>query len=502
MNSRVWRLCKVDKILKILFIIISVFLILPSILYMVKTRTILNFDNYYNFFINDGSHKIGSTIVYICTFSALSAIYIFFVIKKGYFKDIKKLLKYVAGVSIIFVGMIPWHSSDIFYYMGVGELHSVYGQNPYYKTIKQYVNENPEISQSDTIMKQGNLNYWSNTTVVYGPVAQTIFSIFTKISFKNIDICLIIFKLVNLIIHLLNCYLIYKITKKLKFPIIYGLNPYILMEFIGMVHNDIIVVFFVLLCMYFLLKRKQILPSVVFLAVATGIKYYTILLLPIVILYYFRKEKKILRKLFECVKYGIVFLIIMLLEYAIYYKDMSIFTAMMVQNDKLSKSIYSGIVGLGVLNGTKTINILGNVIYIRDVVIAIRKIVFMVFVVTYIRFCIDLLTSKDIKLYNALRKYNVELIIFLLSLGTFQQWYLIWLFACIPWQKSQMIRSIMGVSLAAEIGNTIYMFKTESYVYDAFFIGITVMLFIILKMCVKNQSYRNKKGWKYMCQNH
>lgn len=34
--------------------------------------------------------------------------------------------------------MLPWTSSDVFYYMGVGELDGVYNQNPYYVTMKDY----------------------------------------------------------------------------------------------------------------------------------------------------------------------------------------------------------------------------------------------------------------------------------------------------------------------------------------------------------------------------
>ena len=469
-------------VLKIMFVIISILLIIPSFIYLLKNGTIAEFKTYYNFFINDGKNKVLSTIVYICIFVGLSAMYLYFINKKEVFKNIKQLLKYVAGVSAIFIAMIPWHSSDIFYYMGVGELNSVYKQNPYYKTIKQYVNDNSEVVQNDSIIKQGYINYWSNTTVVYGPIAQLIFSIFTKISFKNLDLCLVLFKFVNFIIHLLNCFLIYKITKKLKFSIIYGLNPFILMEFMGMVHNDIIVVFFALLSLYFLIKRKKILLSIVFLAFATGIKYFTILLLPIVILYYFRNEKSVLKRIFECIKYGLFFLAIMFIEYALYYKDMSIFTAMMVQNEKFSKSIYSGIVGLGVLNNTNTINLFGKVIGLRELATFLRKTIFIIFAFTYVKFCIDLLITKDIKLTNILKKYNTKLIIFLLSLGTFQQWYLVWFFVTLFWQKSKTIKSILIVTLASEIANTIYMLKKESYVYDAFFILITAIIFLIWKI--------------------
>ena len=243
----------IKKNTKILFVILSIVFIIPSIIYLIKNGTVLGFENYYNFFIDDGKNKLLSTIVYLTIFLSLSAIYLYFINKKDSFKNIKQLLIYVAGVSAIFLVMLPWHSSDIFYYMGVGELNSVYGQNPYYETIKKYGNENPKVIENDYIMKQGYMNNWSNTTVVYGPIAQLIFSVVTKISFKNINFCLLLFKLLNLIVHLLNCYLIYKITKKLKFLIIYGLNPYVLMEFLGMVYYNSI---FHIISFLFFIKEK------------------------------------------------------------------------------------------------------------------------------------------------------------------------------------------------------------------------------------------------------
>ena len=268
---------------------------------------------------------------------------------------------------------------------------------------------------------------------------------------------------------------------------IYGLNPYIFMEFIGMVHNDIIVVLFILLSFYFLKKKKNLFISITFLAIATGIKYFTILLLPILVLYHFRNENKIGKRILKCIIYGMLFVAIMLIEYALYYKNMNIFTAMMVQNEKLSKSIYSSLIGMGVLGKVVYINIFGKIIEISKVSYYLRKIIFIFFGITYVKFCIDLLTTKNIKLTNVLRKYNFELIIFLFTLGTFQQWYILWLFATIMWQKPNMIRNIIGISLASEIGNTIYMYKTESFVYDIFFILIMSIVFIIWKICTNKR---------------
>ena len=392
-------------------------------------------------------------------------------------------------IAIIFIAMIPWHSSDIFYYMGVGELNSVYGQNPYYETIKEYGTKNPEVIEEDTIMKQGYINYWSNTTVVYGPIAQLIFSVVTKISFKNINFCLLLFKLLNLIVHLLNCYLIYKITKKLKFSIIYGLNPYVLMEFLGMVHNDIIIVFFILLAFYFLLKKKQVLPCVTFLAIATGIKYFTILLLPVVILYHFRNEENILKRLLRCLQYGLIFVCIIMIEYLMYIKDTTIFTAMMVQTDRYCKSFYSGIYALGVNNKRVVFNVLGKDFLIGEICKYSRNTMLGIFAVLYIKFCIDLLLTRKIKAQKTLRIYSFCLLLFIMSLSNFQQWYLLWLFATLPWQEPNSIRDIIGLSLASEIGNTIYMFKVESYKYDAHFVFIIAIIFIIWKVCTNKRKF-------------
>ena len=485
-----------NNFLKIGFIVLSIFLIIPSIIYLIKNGTILGFNNYYNFFIDDGNNKHISTMIYLTTLVLMATIYIFLIKKKDMFKNVKELIIFTGIVSGIFVIMLPWTSSDIFYYMGVGELNSVYGQNPYYVTVKDYCNEHMNEVKDDNIMEQGYNNYWSGTTVIYGPIAQTIFSIITKISFKNINLCLILFKIVNLIMHLINCYLIYKITKKIKFAKIYALNPYILLEFIGVAHNDIIVVFLVLLALYYLTKKQKLFPCIFLLSLATGIKYFTVLLLPIVILYHYRNEKSIMGRIIRCFEYGAIFLVLFVFEYAFFYKDITIFTAMMVQNDKFSKSIYSGIIGLGDLNQMNTIEIFGEQFVVREISKIIKNIVLSFFVLSYIKFCIDLLTTKNIKLYKSLRKYNFELILFMLSLATFQQWYLIWIFATLVWQKSKMIKGVMLLTIASEVANSVYMFNVESYKFDIFFWGIMILPVIFLQKGIVTKLKRRKKKKK------
>ena len=468
-----------DRIIKLFFIILSILFTVPSIVYLVKNKTILGFSNYYNFFINDGTNKPISSTIYVIIFIMLFVTYLYFIKKKDAFKNIKQILIYSGIVGLIFILMLPWTSSDIFYYMGVGELDSVYKQNPYYISIKDYCNENNQVLKDDTIIEQGYMNVWSGTTVVYGPIAQLIFRSITKVSFKNLNISLLLFKILNLIVHLLNCYLIYKITKKIKFSIIYGLNPYIFLEFIGMLHIDIIVILFILLAIYFLMCKRKILPSIFFLAIATGIKYFTILLLPVVILYHYKDEESILKRFLKCIQYGTIFLVIFILEYAIYFRNFEIFSAMMVQTERYCKSFYSGFYSWGVLSGKGVVKVFDNYLNVSLLAKKARDIVFGIFAIIYIKFCIDLLTTKNIKFYKTIRKYSFTLMLFIISLSNFQQWYLVWLFATLPWQKPNTIRNILGLSFATEIGNSIYMYKVESFHYDLYFIGIIAGIYIL-----------------------
>lgn len=462
-----------DNILKTLFILLSICLIIPSLIYIILNKTIMNFKTYYNFFLNNDINKMIPAIVFIVLFLLIFIVYILIAKRKEIFKNIKQILIFVGITGIIFMFMMPWTSSDVFYYMGVGELDGVYHQNPYYTTVKDYYDANEE-NINDEILEKGAENGWSDTTVVYGPVAQIIFKISSILAFKNIDVAIIIYKLINLLVHVASTYLVYKITKKKLFAKLYGLNPFMFLEFIGNVHNDVIVVFFVLLSLYFLLKKKKIIPSIVFLAIATGIKYFTVLLLPVYIIYYFRKEENLGKRFAKCIQYGLLFILVLALEYLLYFRDFSILSAMLVQTEKYAKSIYSSIYLIK-----------------PNLLEPLKYITYIIFFIYYLKFCIDLLTTKNIKWNKIIKKYNTALILFSLILGTFQQWYIIWIFASIMWQKPNMIRNIVGITLISELANSVYMFKVESYVYDIYFVE-AIIIMLLLWQIVTNKVHKSK----------
>lgn len=460
-----------NKIVKISFVILSILLIIPSLIYLISNKTVMGFDIYFDFFLNNNINKVISTLAFLILFILLTIIY-FIIYKIDCFKNIKRILIFITLIGIIFTIMLPWTSSDIFYYMGVGELDAKYNQNPYYITMRDYYIENEE-NLDDDILVQGATNYWGNTTVVYGPIAQLFFKVCSLLSMKNITVALFIFKFTNLLIHIINTYLFYRISGKKKFAVLYGLNPFILIEAIANVHNDIIILFFVLISLYFLLKRKNLLLSIIALALATGVKYFTILLLPVVILYHFRTEKRLSVRFLRCIEYGVIFLVIFALEYILYFNDYKIFLAMMVQTSRWSCSIYSILIQ-----------------YNRELFVIVRAVFIVIFFMYYTVMCINLLTEKNIKFYNIIKKYNTALILFLLILTNFHQWYLIWLFATIIWQKPNTIRNIIGLSLCTEIANSVYMFLYESWRFDKYFVGAIIVLFIIWKIITNKEKIK------------
>lgn len=438
-------------IIKILFVLSCIMFAIPSIGYYIKNKTVFKFEQWFKFLLND-TDRITQTFIYILILAALTSIY-FLIIRnrKKIFKNTKRMFIFIAIVAIIFVAVIPFTCSDVFYYLGVGRINSEYNQNPYYTTIKEFVEQgdNSKYLEQDTVLAQGYINDWSDSTVVYGPIWTLICRIVASMSFGNIDIGLLIFKLLNVAVHLINCYLIYKISNKKVFTLLYGLNPFILIEGIACVHNDMFVILFTLASFYFLLKKKNLVVSILFLALATAIKYFTILLLPFIVIYYVRKEKTI-NRFAKCIMYGGLFIFILAIFYLLYIQDLNVFSGLFIQQEKLAKSIYiiiseyftspEGLVGI------------------------VNKTLLGIFVIIYCIECIILLNKKEIKFRKEIQKANYFIMAFLFLLITnFQPWYIMWLFPCLMWQKSEDIRLIVKISLISQFANSIFLIYGEGW---------------------------------------
>ncbi len=457
------------NLIKIMYIVLSFAFITPSMVYILKNKTIFGFNKEFKFLLNN-IDTVKQTIIYLIIISLLITIY-FLIIKKRkqLFKDTKSVMKFILIVSLIFVFTVPMFSSDVFYYLGIGRLNSEYGQNPYYISMKQYVDDNNININADTVMLQGYNSYWAKTTVVYGPIWTIICAVVAKLSLGNIDFGLFVFKMVNLAIHMLNCYFIYKLSKKNIFVLLYGLNPFIILEGIINVHNDIFVVLLLLIALYFLIKKKKLFFSILFLAIATGIKYFTVLLLPFFIIYYYRKEKPLFRFI-KCIEYGIVFAIIFIIPYFIYIRDINVFAGLWEQQSKVAKSLYL------VLRET-----------FKNVNYKITQYLLVGFAYIFSIKNLCLLFKPNIKIKKEMTHNLYFVMIFLFVLITnFQPWYIMWLFPLMIWQKASNIKLIVQTGLISMYANSVFLINGEQWRYGVYFYLILTTCMILFTL------YNNK----------
>lgn len=469
-----------ENILKILYIIATIVFVVPSINYLINYKTVFNFQQWFKYFLDDSDRGI-QTITYIVILLLITILYILIIKnRKELFKNIKQVLIYTGVIGFIYLFTIPFMCSDVFYYMGVGRIDANYNQNPYYTTIKEYVEENKETNpelKKDSVLAQGYINGWGDSTVVYGPVWQLICKGVSVLSFGNVNIGLFVFKILNLIIHIFNCYLIYKITGKKIFAIIYGLNPFILIEAIMSVHNDIFVVMFILLSLYFMLKKKKIGMSMAFLSMSAAIKYFSVLLLPFMLIYYFRNEKTILKRFLNCLKYGLLFVGILILPYLLYVRDINVLNGIVTQQTKIAKSIYIPISQ-----------------FFEDVSVEqLSGVLLKGFIIFYVFNCLELLFKKDMTFRYLMQKYNVFLLVFLFVLITqFQIWYLMWLIPVFMWQNANNIKIIGGIWIISEFANAVFLVNGEGYINGTPFIIALYTLILGFAVFIEKQSNKRK----------
>ena len=455
---------------------------LPSILYLIQKRTTLQFGPYFQFLYDAPINRVTQTIVYIILLTILSGLY-FTIIRnrKEMFQNTKKMFLFIAIIAILFIAVLPFTCSDVFYYLGIGRLDSAYHQNPYYITIKEFVEQgnHDQYLQTDTVLAQGYNNDWADSTVVYGPIWTLICKLIAGITFGNLDLALLIFKIVNVWVHLGNCYLMYKISNKKIFSLLYGLNPFVLIEGIGCVHNDIFVVLFILVALYFLRKKNNLVLAIIFLAMATAIKYFAIILLPFVIIYYFREEKP-LKRLGRCFQYGSLFLIVLAIPYLLYLQDGQVLSGLFIQQEKLAKSFYL---------------ILTE--YFKEPTISVstvNHVLLGAFTIIYFFTNIILLNKKQIRFREEMEQANYFMMAFLFLLITnFQPWYIMWLFPLLMWQKSEDIKLIVPISLISQYANSIFLIYGEGWRYGipfTFFMVVGTLIVVLYNTRTKTRGKR------------
>ena len=463
----------------LLFITVVICFAMPSIIYLVKNQSIYNFIYQWTFIFKIPKTISAKWINTICFIGLMSIMFILYMLVVKHcnkiFENKKQLIIAICIISVLFALIIPYTSTDVYSYIANGWSASHYHENPYYKSVGQISDEHQVRDQ----MQNKVANCWRYETVVYGPLWTLICKLLTSISFGNIDVALAIFKGTNLIVHLINCLLIWKITHKKKFVLIYGVNPAILFEALSNVHNDIFIVLFILLAVYFVTKKKNLILSVAFVAMATAIKYLGILILPFIILYYVR-EKSVPEKIKQCILYGLEFIVILAGFYAIYVRDLNIFAGLFVQQAKYNRSI---MLVFYYLLGT-------------DAMIIFKVVLLAVFAEIYISATIKLLINDNKRIFSTyIRQYNPLLYIFTFVLITnFNSWYILWLFPTLMFLNGKNIRLIINLSYAVEVAYIgSFALYSEARVLGILYINLVALITVCLAPLQKINKKRQPK---------
>lgn len=450
-----------SKSIKNLMIILIIIFATPSIIYIITNNNISNLNSDYNFVYTLTKSPIFNGIMFLCIFGLICLLYI--IILKNYkkiFNNNKEIIKFIIIISALFTLILPMISTDVFYYISTGWSEAKYKVNPYYTSVSELI-ENEHIYDDEILNNVPKT--WSNQKIVYGPAWPLICKLLTLLSFGKLSIALLIFKLFNLCLHILNCILIKKISNKNLFILIYALNPLVLFEGLSNVHNDMLLIFLIFLALYLAIKKKNIVLSVITLAIATAVKYVAILLVPFIVIYYFRKEK-VLKRILYAIGLCLIFLLTLIGIYLLYTKDLQILQGIFIQQGKYSKSLLLSIYLIGNPN-------------ISDKLSIIFTILFALF---YIIEVIMQLFNKNVTLRNSLRiGYTMILTFLLLVITNFQVWYIMWLMPLLIFQNKKGIKSIINLTISSELACTIFFVLGESYTYGHYFWGTMIILWLI-----------------------
>lgn len=460
-----------NTIIKIIYLLTSLVFAVPSLKYLIQNKSIYHFIYVFSYIYKNVEQKYElyiNAIIYVVLFSILFLMY-FKILKNinKIFKTNKKMFLYIIVISVLFTIIIPTTSLDVYSYIGNGWVDSNYNENPYYTSVQDVWNKNGPDEMLGKVAR-----CWRNEPVVYGPVWSVICKILTSFSFGNITASLYIFKIVTLLVFLASTYLIYKITNKKIFVAIFALNPFILFEFLSNVHNDIFLVFFILLGIYFIKNRKNVFLSVACIAISTGIKYLSVLLLPFILIYAL-KEEKIKNKIIKTLLYVVEFILILVAFYLLYVKDIQVLSGIFVQQNKYGRSIFLGIYYL--LNGDeKALNL-------------IKILSLAIFAVSYITILFKLFFTKDsnkIKFSKLIKTYQIFLLAFTFVLITnFNPWYVIWLFPTLFYQKAKNIRYTLYLSMGVIYSYTItYATKIDNETVGIPYFLVMVITVILLEL--------------------
>lgn len=255
---------------KIIFILYAVFLLLFTIFsYIFVDPNLSYLRNIYSGLAF--SSRLLVTIFYILSIVIFFIFYGVFIYLGAKKKIALRGIMTLIGITIIilFFSYPAMLSFDIFNYIATSKVLFFYHENPYVLMPIEFAND-PLLAFTRA----------ANKIALYGPFWIFLTGVPYFVGFGNFIITLFSFKLLSALFYLGTAFLIWKISRNMLSLILFSFNPLIVIETLMSSHNDIAMIFLVLLS-FFLLTRKKIFLGVLFFVLSILIKYSTIILIPV-----------------------------------------------------------------------------------------------------------------------------------------------------------------------------------------------------------------------------
>ncbi len=177
--------------------------------------------------------------------------------------------KYIILIYALFILSFPSLSTDVFDYINLNRIAWVYGQNPYMFTMSEYPN--------DTFSPLGR---WQSKTPRYGPAHFLVTAPLQFIARDNILAYLLLFKMLQIVCVIAIAWAISKLAQGNSYKSVFWLlNPIVLIEVVGNLHNDIVMMAFFCIGLVFLRKEFNG-RGIMFVILSVLTKFMTILYLP------------------------------------------------------------------------------------------------------------------------------------------------------------------------------------------------------------------------------
>ncbi|WP_188404706.1 polyprenol phosphomannose-dependent alpha 1,6 mannosyltransferase MptB [Psychroflexus salis] len=222
---------------------------------------------------------------------------VLFLILTNLLKNADLNFKQLTYISIVFYALFlfstPNLSQDFYRFIWDGRMLAN-GISPYLFTPNEILKQNPEIipQAQDLVNGMQNLNasHYSN----YPPVSQWIYVLAAAIAPKSILGATIVMRIILILANVGILYFGKKILGHLNLPLNnifwFSLNPLIILELVGNLHYEGLMLLFLLAAIYFILKQKTRIAALFFgLSVAT--KLLPLVLLPIFYRFFSQNHK-------------------------------------------------------------------------------------------------------------------------------------------------------------------------------------------------------------------